>query len=141
EMRAALADEALGPESETYASLFSELLELDAEAAGESTIDRQSHALLRTYLAEDILTKIDRAAMATSLEVRAPFLDHELADWAMRLPTSMKLRGGEKKRLLRETLRGRLPDAILDRRKQGFAVPLAKWLKDDLHDWAVATLD
>jgi asparagine synthase (glutamine-hydrolysing) len=79
--------------------------------------------------------------MAVSLEVRAPFLDHELADWVNRLPASMKMRGGEKKWLLRETMRGRLPDSILDRPKKGFGIPLAKWLKDEMHDWATATLD
>jgi asparagine synthase (glutamine-hydrolysing) len=141
ELAATLTDEALGAEGETYESLFSELLELDREVAGEDAVDRQSHALLRTYLAEDILTKVDRASMAVSLEVRAPFLDHELADWVNRLPASMKMRGGEKKWLLRETMRGRLPDSILDRPKKGFGIPLAKWLKDEMHDWAAATLD
>jgi len=141
ELAAALTDEALGPESESYDSLFSELIELDAGVSGEDTIDRQAHALLRTYLAEDILTKVDRASMAVSLEVRAPFLDHELADWVNRLPASMKMRGGEKKWLLRETMRGRLPDSILDRPKKGFGIPLAKWLRGEMHDWAAATLD
>jgi len=141
EIAEALTPDALGAESESYESLFSELVELDREVVGEDTVDRQAHALLRTYLAEDILTKVDRASMAVSLEVRAPFLDHELADWVNRLPASMKLRGGEKKWLLRETMRGRLPDSILDRPKKGFGIPLAKWLKDEMHGWAAATLD
>jgi asparagine synthase (glutamine-hydrolysing) len=141
ELAATLTDEALGPEGESYESLFAELMDLDREVSGEDTVDRQAHALLRTYLAEDILTKVDRASMAVSLEVRAPFLDHELADWVNRLPASMKMRGGEKKWLLRETLRGRLPDSILDRPKKGFGIPLAKWLRGEMHDWAAATLD
>ncbi len=141
EIAAALRPEALGPESESYASLFSEVVALDRDVRGEDPIDRQVHALVGTYLAEDILTKVDRASMAVSLEVRAPFLDHELSDWVNALPASMKMRGGEKKWLLRETMRGRLPDSILDRPKKGFGIPLAKWLREDMHDWARSTLD
>ncbi len=141
ELAEILAPEALGEEPTTWESLFSELLELDGEVAGEDSVDRQAHALLGTYLAEDILTKVDRASMAVSLEVRAPFLDHELADWVNRLPASMKMRGGAKKWLLRETLRGKLPDSILDRPKKGFGIPLAKWLRGEMRDWAAATLD
>jgi asparagine synthase (glutamine-hydrolysing) len=126
---------------ETLASLFDETLALDAEAAGGGAVDRQSSVLLGTYLAEGILTKVDRASMAVSLEVRAPFLDHHLVDWVARLPGEMKLRGGAKKWLLRETLRGRLPDAILDRPKKGFGIPLAKWLRAEMHDWAAATIE
>src|SRR6185436_7519437 len=140
EIAAVLRDEALGPEATSYEALFSEVEELDAEVAGEDGIDRQVHSLLRTYLAEDILSKVDRASMAVSLEVRAPFLDHELADWVNRLPAAMKMRGGQKKWLLRETMRGRLPDSILDRPKKGFGIPLAKWLREEMHDWAAATL-
>ena len=140
ELASVLTEEALGG-GETYESLFSEMLELDREVAGEDPVDRQAHGLLRTYLAEDILTKVDRASMAVSLEVRAPFLDHELAGWVARLPASMKMRGGRKKWLLRETLRGRLPDSILDRPKKGFGIPLAKWLRSEMHDWAASVLD
>jgi asparagine synthase (glutamine-hydrolysing) len=121
--------------------LFSEMLELDTAGAAEADLDREIHGLTRTYLAEDILTKVDRASMATSLEVRSPFLDHRLVDWVARLPADMKMRGREKKWLLRSALRGRLPDDILDRPKKGFGVPLSAWLRNELHDWAAATLD
>jgi asparagine synthase (glutamine-hydrolysing) len=126
---------------ETAESLFSEAVALDAEVAGEHRVDRQAHQMLRTYLAEGILTKVDRASMAVSLEVRAPFLDHPLADWIGRLPADMKLRGRERKRLLRRALRGRIPDVLLDRPKKGFGIPLSAWLRGELRGWAEATLD
>jgi asparagine synthase (glutamine-hydrolysing) len=121
--------------------LFGEAFELDREAAAEHSIDRQIHVLLRTYLAEDILTKVDRASMAVSLEVRAPFLDHGLVDWANRLPPTLKFRDGRGKWILREVLRGRVPETVLKRPKQGFGIPLSRWLRGELHDWAVAALE
>lgn len=90
----------------------------------------------KTYLAEDILTKVDRASMLCSLETRAPLLDHELQEYVARMPASLKLRGGEKKYILRRALRGVLPDEILDRPKMGFDVPLIKWFRNDLHGCA-----
>ncbi len=121
--------------------LFAELTGLDAEVAGEHPVDRQIHQMIRTYLADDILTKVDRASMAASLEVRAPFLDHDLAEWICRLPVEMKFRGGTRKWLLRRALRGRIPDDILARRKHGFGIPTSEWLWTELADWAAATLD
>jgi asparagine synthase (glutamine-hydrolysing) len=121
--------------------LFDETFELDSEAAGENPIDRQIHVLLRTYLAEGILTKVDRASMAVSLEVRAPLLDHGLVDWANRLPATMKMRGGQRKWILREALRGRVPQTVLDRPKKGFGIPLSRWLRKELYDWAVDVLE
>lgn len=82
----------------------------------------------KTYLAEDILTKADRASMAASLEVRAPFLDPELVRYLARLPAEWKLRGRETKRVLRRGLRGRVPDVVLRRPKKGFGIPVAAWL-------------
>jgi asparagine synthase (glutamine-hydrolysing) len=140
ELATVLQPEGLGA-GETFESLFSEVLDLDAHVAGEDIVDRESHAMSRVYLAEDILTKVDRASMAVSLEVRAPLLDHHLVDWVNRLPPRMKLRGRNKKWLLRETLRGRLPDAIIDRPKKGFGIPLTQWLRDEMHDWAAGVLD
>ncbi|MCC6782850.1 MAG: asparagine synthase (glutamine-hydrolyzing) [Planctomycetes bacterium] len=81
-----------------------------------------------TWLPGDILVKVDRASMAVSLEVRAPFLDHELVELAARLPSALKLMGGATKGFLRETLRARLGSANLDRPKQGFSLPLRAWL-------------
>jgi len=90
-------------------------------------------AYLRGYLQDDILVKVDRASMAASLEVRAPFLDPHVVDFLLKVPPSLKLRGlGPGKHLLRQLMRGRIPDAIIDRPKIGFGVPLNAWLRDSL---------
>lgn len=85
----------------------------------------------KTYLPGDINTKVDRASMAHSLEVREPLMDHELVDWVCRLPSTMKIRGGESKLLLKEAARPLLPPELLHRKKMGFSVPLADWLRND----------
>jgi asparagine synthase (glutamine-hydrolysing) len=87
---------------------------------------------LKTYLPGDILTKVDRASMAHALEVRSPLLDHELVAWMSGLPPRLKLRRGEGKYLLKKALRPLLPDELLYRRKMGFSVPLAAWLRGPL---------
>ena len=87
---------------------------------------------LKTYLAGDILTKVDRASMAHSLEVRVPVLDHQLVEWVSGLPPELKLRGQQGKYLFKKSLEGYLPDEILYRRKMGFAVPLDAWFRGPL---------
>jgi asparagine synthase (glutamine-hydrolysing) len=74
--------------------------------------------------------------MAHALEARSPFLDHQFMELAASIPADLKVRGGEKKWILRKALRGWLPDDILDRPKQGFSVPLSSWLRGDLKSWA-----
>jgi asparagine synthase (glutamine-hydrolysing) len=103
-------------------------------ASGLKAADRLMAVDLTTYLSDDLLAKVDVTTMANSLEVRSPLLDHELMELAARLPTSYKLRGTEGKLLLRDAVREWLPDGILDRPKQGFAVPLTSWLRDELRD-------
>src|SRR5689334_8034971 len=82
---------------------------------------------LKTYLVGDINTKVDRASMAHSLEVREPLMDHPLVEWLASLPSSMKVQGNEGKVLLKKTMEPYLPREVLYRPKMGFAVPLAKW--------------
>jgi asparagine synthase (glutamine-hydrolysing) len=87
---------------------------------------------LNAYLPQDILTKVDRMTMAHSVEARPPLLDHHLVEFAATIPARLRLRDGTTKYLFKKALRGILPDHIIDRRKQGFAVPLAQWLRKDL---------
>jgi asparagine synthase (glutamine-hydrolysing) len=87
---------------------------------------------LKSYLPGDILTKVDRMSMASSLEARVPLLDHPLVEFACALPARTRLRSGTTKYLLKRALRGRVPPEVLTRRKQGFAVPLETWLSSRL---------
>jgi asparagine synthase (glutamine-hydrolysing) len=87
---------------------------------------------MKTYLVGDINTKVDRASMAHSLEVREPLMDHELVEWMASLPSSLKIRGQEGKYLLKKAMEPQLPDSILYRPKMGFAVPLARWFRGPL---------
>jgi asparagine synthase (glutamine-hydrolysing) len=103
-------------------------------APTDDPLSRAQYADIKTYLPGDILTKVDRASMASSLEVRAPFLDHRFAEWSARLPSGLKLHDGEGKHVLKGALRPLLPPDILYRAKQGFSVPLAAWFRGPLRD-------
>jgi asparagine synthase (glutamine-hydrolysing) len=102
--------------------------------ASPSPMDRVFYADARTYMIDDVLTKVDRMSMAVSLEAREPLLDHKLLEFAARVPVSLKLKDGRSKYLLRRLLERRVPRSITERAKSGFAAPIGDWLRGPLAD-------
>ena len=98
----------------------------------DDVLNRQLYTDLSLYLVDDILVKVDRMAMATSLETRAPFLDVDVMELAFSMPGALKIRNGERKFVLKQAMRGLVPERILHRKKQGFSIPLKNWLRDEL---------
>ena len=109
--------------------IFSEAIEAWDACASDDLIDRTLQFYTEIYLQDGILAKADRASMMNSLEVRSPFLDMEVADFARKLPHRYKLRDGQTKYLLKRALRGLVPDDIIDRKKKGFGTPVGSWLR------------
>ncbi|HVL69548.1 MAG TPA: asparagine synthase (glutamine-hydrolyzing) [Vicinamibacterales bacterium] len=100
--------------------------------ASPDPMDRVLYADARTYMIDDVLTKVDRMSMAVSLEAREPLLDHKLLEFAARVPTTLKLKNGRSKYLLRRLLERRVPRSITERGKSGFAAPIGEWLRGPL---------
>ncbi|HUA25511.1 MAG TPA: asparagine synthase (glutamine-hydrolyzing) [Steroidobacteraceae bacterium] len=102
------------------------------EDGGGDRLMAQMRCDLRLYLPEDILAKVDAMSMATSLEARVPYLDNEVVDLALAIPSDLKVRGGERKWILKRAFAGALPDSVLERGKEGFSMPMKHWLA---HEW------
>ncbi len=107
---------------------------------GGALLSRLLDLNLRTYLLDDLLPKVDRMSMAHALEVRSPFLDRELVEFALRIPPPMQARGMAGKRVLKRALKDLVPDEVLHRRKKGFGVPLDRWFRTDLRSYLEAML-
>jgi len=127
EDRTSLVRSARGPGIEAYQRIWQ-------ASAGAHPLDRLLDLNLRTYLLDDLLPKVDRMAMAHGIEVRSPFLDRELAQFAFRLPPAarVRLRDMSLKRILKSAVADLLPDGLLDRPKRGFGIPLDRWFRSDL---------
>ena len=110
------------------------------ETEGHELLTRLQDVDLGTYLVDDLLVKTDRASMAWSLEARVPFLDTVVANFAFSLPRQQRVRGLEKKRLLRRAVEPLLPPEVVHGRKRGFSIPAAAWLRGDLEPFARETL-
>lgn len=111
---------------------FASLRDAYSACASNDPMDRVMYADARTYMIDDVLTKVDRMSMAVSLEAREPLLDHKLLEFAARVPVGLKLKNGRRKYLLRKVLERRVPQSILERGKQGFAAPIGEWLRGPL---------
>jgi asparagine synthase (glutamine-hydrolysing) len=102
------------------------------KGAGNDFISNMQYLDLQTYMVDSVLTKVDRASMLSSLEVRVPLLDHKFAELSFRIPSQLKMKFNEQKIIFKKTMAASLPTSILKHPKQGFSVPLSVWFKDDL---------
>jgi len=120
----------------TDGDIYRDARRMLSECDSTNAVERMQSLDTQLYLAEDILTKVDRASMAVSLEVRAPFLDPRVAEFAASLPANYKLRGHQTKYILKRAIEDSLPKFVTRRGKKGFGVPVAEWLKGKLRPLA-----
>ena len=113
-----------------HEEVLSEAISAWDQSTADNVVDKTLEFYSRFYLQDDILTKVDRASMMVSLEVRAPFLDNDVVEFARRIPHRYKYRKGQTKYLLKKALEGVVPSEIIYRKKKGFGVPLTRWLKN-----------
>jgi len=123
-----------------HADPFARFRDVYARCASRDPLDRGLYVDVHTYMVDDILTKVDRMSMAVSLEAREPLLDHRLLEFAARVPTTLKLKDGRGKYLLRKALQRKVPADILERGKHGFEAPIGEWLRGPLAPMADALL-
>ncbi len=133
DFRKALFSEKMHSDLQGYraSDLLKEIME---KAPADDPLSKVQYADIKTYLPGDILTKVDRASMANSLEVRVPLLDHQFVGWAGGIPPEMRLHGSEGKYIFKKSLESYLPDSILYRDKMGFAVPIGSWFRGPLRE-------
>ncbi|MEO8296912.1 MAG: asparagine synthase (glutamine-hydrolyzing) [Burkholderiales bacterium] len=124
------------PSDDPYASVRHHFMRTDIELEAERILSGD----MATYLSDDIMVKVDRMTMACSIEARAPLLDHRLIEFSARLPYSMKYRDGVGKYLFKQVARRLLPAEVMDKPKQGFAIPVAQWFRTDLREMMQDTL-
>ena len=120
------------------------IAELEGKLAGFPRDDQLNSAMwldYQTYLPDDLLVKVDRATMLASVEARAPFLDREVMELVLPVPSRLKVRGVTTKAILKQAARGLVPDRVIDRRKRGLSVPVARWLNTGLAPLADRVLD
>lgn len=131
DVKARLYDPGFRPSGRESFRVFAERFE---ERRGGELLDRLQYADVKVYLPDDILVKVDRMSMAHSLEVRVPYLDHELVEFVFSLPSRLRLRGLTKKYILKKAIGSHLPPGIVGGRKRGFNVPIGRWLRTELRE-------
>jgi len=120
---------------EGTSAIFDDVANHVARCTPRDDFDLLSYLYAKLYMGDDILTKVDRASMMHSLEVRAPLLDPQVVEFLTALPTRYKLKGFTMKHILKETFKDSLPKEILKRKKKGFGIPIAEWLKAEMRPW------
>jgi asparagine synthase (glutamine-hydrolysing) len=111
-----------------------------AQADSQDYVNRQLYVDIKTYLCDDIMVKVDRMSMATSLEARAPFLDYRVVEYAATIPSALKIRGAQTKYILKKAMAPLLPPEIINRGKEGFSIPIKNWLRQELRPMLLDTL-